>query len=229
MNNPNDKKLSVDELTSRMLRKRTIIPRFRWNLHVNDCERLLTAAYVAEVKARGGVFTAGDANVNIHNVAQALHDLQGLKRGFILCGDCGNGKTTMMHAVAAATAFMQDELQQFARYMPGYGTYKTDVRFYFADAMECAYGDEKGTSDTASRPILVIEDLGQEPLEVQRYGNIYNPVIDILEKRYELCLPTFITTNLSPEQLGSRYGKRIRERLRETMFTLPFDNPSYRH
>lgn len=94
--------------------------------------------------------------------------------------------------------------------------------------MDCAYAERDGVLATAAKPILVIEDMGQEPLEVQSYGNIYNPVIDILEKRYEHSLPTFITTNLDPQQLGKRYGKRIQDRLREMMFTIPFDNPSYR-
>lgn len=165
---------------------------------------------------------------NISNVAKAMHDLRGVKRGFILCGDCGNGKTTMMHAVADATELLQDDYGAFTQYEPGYGTYKDDVYFTFADAMDCAYAERDGVFATAAKPILVIEDMGQEPLEVQSYGNIYNPVIDILEKRYERSLPTFITTNLDPQQLGKRYGKRIQDRLREMMFTIPFDNPSYR-
>lgn len=215
-------------MTSRLLQRRTIIRPFRWNYAVEDCQRLLTAAYIAQVKARGGVFQDDGAAFNIGKVAQALHDLGGVKRGFILCGDCGNGKTTMMHAVANATAYLQDQCGAFTHHRPGYETYKDDVRFTFADAMDCAYAERDGVRETATKPVLVIEDMGQEPLEVQRYGNIYNPVIDILEKRYENSLPTFITTNLDPDQLGTRYGKRIRDRLREMMFTIPFDNPSYR-
>lgn len=229
MSNQNNNKLSVEELTSRLLKRRTIIRPFRWGYSVEDCKRLLTAAYKAQVQERGGqcqmdVYTTS----NISNVAKAMQGLCGVKRGFILCGDCGNGKTTMMHAVAAATEFLQDDCGDFTHYKPGYGTYKDDVNFTFADAMDCAYAERDGVFATAAKPILVIEDMGQEPLEVQSYGNIYNPVIDILEKRYERSLPTFITTNLDPHQLGKRYGKRIQDRLREMMFTIPFDNPSYR-
>lgn len=94
--------------------------------------------------------------------------------------------------------------------------------------MDAAYADREGVRATAEKAILVIEDMGQEPLEVQSYGNIYNPVIDILEKRYENARTTFITTNLDPRQLGQRYGKRIQDRLREMMYIIAFDNPSYR-
>lgn len=229
MSNQNNKKLSVEELTSRLLRRRTTIPHFKWPYSVEDCTRLLSAAYIAQVQSRGGEFQKDESTLfNIGNVAQALHDLGGVKRGFILCGDCGNGKTTMMQAVAAATTYLLDECGAFTHHKPGFTPYQDDVHFTFADAMDCVYAEREGVWETASKPILVIEDMGQEPLEVQSYGNIYNPVIDILEKRYENALPTFITTNLSPEQLGSRYGKRIRDRLREMMFTIPFDNPSYR-
>ena len=229
MTNQNKKTLSVEELTSRLLKRRTIIHHFRWKYSVDDCTRLLTAAYQAQVQARGGQCQMDAyALANIRSVAEAMTKLCGVKRGFILCGDCGNGKTTMMHAVADATEFLQDDCLEFTHYKPGYGTYKDDARFTFADAMDCVYTERDGVFATAAKPILVIEDMGQEPLEVQSYGNIYNPVIDILEKRYERSLPTFITTNLDPQQLGKRYGKRIQDRLREMMFTIPFDNPSYR-
>lgn len=229
MNNQTKEKLSVEELTSRLLKRRTIIRPFRWKYSVDDCTCLLTAAYQAQVQARGGqCIMDGYTTSNIMNVAKAMNNLCGVKRGFILCGDCGNGKTTMMHAVAAATELLQDDFGAFTHYKPGYGTYKDDVHYTFADAMDCAYAERDGVFATAAKPILVIEDMGQEPLEVQSYGNIYNPVIDILEKRYERSLPTFITTNLDPQQLGKRYGKRIQDRLREMMFTIPFDNPSYR-
>lgn len=213
----------------RLLKRQIITPRFRWPYSVDDCIRLLTAAYIAQVQARGGVCRMDEYTTsNIQNVAKAMHELGGVKRGFILCGDCGNGKTTMMHAVADATEFIQDEYGAYTHFKAGYGSYKDDVRFTFADAMDCAYAERDGVFVTASKAILVIEDVGQEPLEVQSYGNIYNPVIDILEKRYENARPTFITTNLDPRQLGQRYGKRIQDRLREMMYTIAFDNPSYR-
>ncbi len=228
MSNLNNKKTSVEELTFRLLKRQIITPRFRWPYSVDDCIRLLTAAYIAQVQARGGSYNELGATENIRRVAQTLHDLQGVKRGFILCGDCGNGKTTMMRAVASATAYLQDVAGEFFLHKKGCEPFKLDVHFSFIDAMDAAYADREGVKATAEKAILVIEDMGQEPLEVQSYGNIYNPVIDILEKRYENASPTFITTNLDPRQLGQRYGKRIQDRLREMMYTIAFDNPSYR-
>lgn len=230
MNNQNKEKVSVDALTSRLLQRQTIIPPFRWALHIEDAVRLLSAAYRAEVITRHCQFIDDQAtHENITNVAGALTNL-GKKFGIILCGDCGNGKSTMLAAIRRATNYL-DDLGYYKITSPSGMVMNTrDVSFTFIDAVEiAAVTDLQALYKTADTPsILAIDDLGQEPLEVQTFGNIVYPLMTVLERRYEKCLPTFITTNLSPEQLGSRYGKRIRERLREMTFCIPFDNPSYR-
>lgn len=60
------------------------------------------------------------------------------------------------------------------------------------------------------------------------YGNVLTPVKTLLESRYAMGLTTFITTNLAPTQIETTYGKRIADRFREMMFSIPFDNPSFR-
>lgn len=229
MNNQKNEKLSVDALTSRLLQKRTITPLFRWTLDIDNAVRLLSAAYRAEVATRHCSFIDDKAtNDNIRNVANALISLGKPKFGVILCGDCGNGKSTMLAAIHTATSYL-DELGYF-KYRACYGDLRVmNTTFTFVDAVECAAAtDMEALYKTADKPVLAIDDLGQEPLEVQSFGNIINPMMTILERRYARCLSTFITTNLSPEQLGERYGMRIRDRLREMTFVVPFDNPSYR-
>lgn len=76
--------------------------------------------------------------------------------------------------------------------------------------------------------MLGIDDLGTEPIEVLDYGNPLFPVIDLLTKRYEAQLFTFVTSNLRPEEIRERYGVRIADRLNEMMFKIGFDNPSFR-
>lgn len=229
MNNQKNEKLSVDALTSRLLRRRTIIPLFSWPLDIDNAVRLLSAAYRAQVIARHCQFIDDQAtNNNIRHVADALIHLGKPKFGIILCGDCGNGKSTMLNAIQIATGYL-DELGYF-KYRSCYGDLRVmNTSFTFIDAVECAaVTDLSKLYETADLPVLAIDDLGQEPLEVQVFGNILNPMMTVLERRYAKNLSTFITTNLSPEQLGSRYGKRIRDRLREMTFVIPFDNPSYR-
>ena len=50
----------------------------------------------------------------------------------------------------------------------------------------------------------------------------------ILNGRYRDCLPTMITTNLSPEELQKLVGRAIFDRLFETMDFIPLFAPSFR-
>ena len=77
--------------------------------------------------------------------------------------------------------------------------------------------------------MLAIEDMGKEPLEVMVYGNVIAPVQDIIEYRYDKRLFTFITTNLSPQEITQRYGVRVGDRLKEMVSKIVFENDSYRH
>lgn len=63
--------------------------------------------------------------------------------------------------------------------------------------------------------MLVLDDLGTEPLEIQMYGNRYELFNEILFARYAQHQPTIITTNLNSEGIRERYGDRIFSRIVE--------------
>lgn len=72
--------------------------------------------------------------------------------------------------------------------------------------------------------MLVIDDLGIEPVEIMDYGNVCTPIIDLLTKRYEKQFFAFITTNLTPQQIREHYGDRIADRLNEMVRKIVFSN-----
>ena len=76
--------------------------------------------------------------------------------------------------------------------------------------------------------MLGIDDLGTEPLEVLDYGNVLNPVVDLLMKRYDEQLFTLITTNLRPQEIREKYGERMADRFNEMMEKIIYKNVSYR-
>lgn len=76
--------------------------------------------------------------------------------------------------------------------------------------------------------LMFIDDLGAERKEVQDYGNVLTPMIDLLEHRYAKRLFTVVTTNLDADQLGEKYGARLRDRFREMFIVVPFTNRSFR-
>ena len=76
--------------------------------------------------------------------------------------------------------------------------------------------------------MLSIDDLGIEPSEILDYGNILNPVIDLLTQRYNAQLFTIVTTNLTPKQIREHYGERIADRFNEMFDRIVFENSTYR-
>ena len=106
----------------------------------------------------------------------------------------------------------------------------TDTGIIIVDAKDIAeYAkDLKRFHDLRSQPLLAIEDMGREPVEVMSYGNVLNPVIDLLEYRYNQQLFTLITTNLIPQEIRERYGNRIADRFNEMLDILIFRNKTYR-
>jgi len=71
---------------------------------------------------------------------------------------------------------------------------------------------------------VCFDDLGTDEGR-KYYGDSVNVMVDIITKRYETGLAhmTFITTNLTGDQVSELYGDRIRSRMREMFNTLNFD------
>lgn len=77
-------------------------------------------------------------------------------------------------------------------------------------------------------PLLAIEDMGKEAIAKMDYGNVINPVIEVLEHRYNEQLYTIITTNLRKEEIKEKYGVRIADRFNEMMHVIIFSGESFR-
>lgn len=131
--------------------------------------------------------------------------------GVMLCGQPGNGKTTLMQAMYDLCKFKGD--------YPLFTSGKRIVSVVEDGMPMSSFQDEK---------LMFIDDLGAERKEVQNYGNVLTPMIDLLEHRYAKRLFTVVTTNLDADQLGEKYGARLRDRFREMFIVVPFTNRSFR-
>jgi len=135
--------------------------------------------------------------------------------GIMLAGTNGVGKTTMARAFQSVVNMI----------LPKMHTDIKGVLFTTAkDIMNGCWHPDR----LKEEPILIIDDLGDESSETRQYGNISTPVIDVLEARYDKQLYTFITTNLTADQIQDKYGLRIRDRLREMMMMHTIEQGSYR-
>lgn len=183
---------------------------------------LLTAFYKAEVIHRRRTFIDDQYTAEtIRKLAECLTS-DTHKIGFLLCGTCGNGKTTLLYALRSAINYLNDN--------DIFEDGKTGVVIYLArEIAHYARNEYPKFKAVCTTPIIGIDDMGEEPNEVIDYGNIQNPIAELMEYRYIEQLPTFITTNLAPGDIKSKYKTRISDRFREMLEIIVFDNKkSYR-
>lgn len=179
----------------------------------------ITAAYQAEVEYRKRSFVLDEhTKDNIEQLASFLIG-GGSKFGIMFSGVCGNGKTTLLYA-----------FQNLLNYMNDRGLIEGRPGISVIDAKEVAWyaKDVERFRQFRQREMMAIEDMGREPVEVLEYGNVLNPVIDLLEYRYNAQLFTIITTNLVPKEIRERYGNRIADRFNEMFDKVIFGNETYR-
>ncbi len=161
---------------------------------------------------------------HIRQAAEWLTDPQG-RSGLLMSGMCGNGKTTLMRAVTDLVAFHTEAER-------GYSDRKAFVCKTAKEVAMMCCGTDRDFAEyrkLIDEPLLAIDDLGEEPAEVIRFGQTFSPVTDLLLARYDKpWRVTLATTNLRHADIESHYGGRILDRFREMMTEIAFTNPSYR-
>lgn len=173
---------------------------------MEDTYARLSALYILAVKSGNHDCRLDDNTTSrIQQVASWLHDSP--KHGLILRGTLGNGKTTMLKAVSTMLEYGVVRVNAKAVYD---AFKKTEMPEYFS-----------GT-------LLFLDDLGAEPERCNIYGVDYHPLSDIILYRYDNNLTTVIATNLSFDEIRSRYGDRVYDRLIEMYDAIEYDAPSYR-
>lgn len=87
----------------------------------------------------------------------------------------------------------------------------------------------KTIEDYGNEKFFCFDDLGVEP-SGRHYGKDCNVMGEILLSRYDLFLKnkikTHCTTNLNAQELESRYGNRVRSRMRQLFNLVAFDKES---
>lgn len=181
----------------------------------------------AEVEYRGGTFVLDpDTRSHIAEAARWLVNPQSTP-GLLLCGLYGNGKSTLAKAISRLIGYVTEHENGYSSRM------LMPLRSAKDICRMCVAGEKfKEQYDEYDRlfmePMMIIDDLGEEPREVMVYGMIHTPIIDIIGERYESQRMTIITTNLDVDELKAKYGARIYDRFCEMLTTIVFENDSYR-
>lgn len=214
---------NVGELSRRLRAEKVSKERFSLEIPERDCANAIYSAMMAVVEQRGGRFILDDATRS-HIIAAARwlinpHSTPGL----LLCGLCGNGKTTLAKAISWLVGHLTEREYGYSKRM--------EMPLYAAKNIcrMCAASEKSPEYEKIFKlPMMIIDDLGEEPKEVMVYGMIHTPMIDIISERYAAQRMTIITTNLQTDDLRKKYGDRIYDRFREMLTSIVFENESYR-
>lgn len=168
---------------------------------------MLLGAYGAVVMSRDMDLQMDDATVSkVEKVVKWMYESR--RRGLLLCGTLGNGKTTMLRAI---------------RNLIG-----TKVVYLEAQAVYDHFRKNQCFPDIPGDAVLLIDDLGVEPPTYNDFGEIRYPLTELLMRRYKGNLTTVIATNKTFEQIGETYGDRLQDRMREMFAVIKYVEPSYR-
>ena len=163
-----------------------------------------------------------------NNVRRVAHWItRSPKKGLLLLGSLGNGKTTMLRTLKV--------------FLDGTGNWVGPIceatEIWRAERLSCLddLNDESVVSSKNfifrcyNERILIIDDLGVENKECKVFGEQRHPLEHLLLHRYTLDLTTIISTNLkSLDVIEERYGSRVVDRLYETYDRIVFEGESYR-
>lgn len=212
---------NVEELNLHLRTERDSRERFSVEIDPRLCANGILAAFNNEVRNRGmETILDDDTKAHILEAAQWLTNPIG-KPGLLLCGLYGNGKTTLARAIRHFVQWVTEaELGYDGREQVHFHTSKQILRSFMEKYDEYEV--------LLKRRMLIIDDLGEEPKEVMKYGRIETPVIDLINERYERRQFTIITTNLNTDEINAKYGKRIYDRFCEILDSIVFTNDSYR-
>ena len=208
----------MTDFVSRLRAQRNTRENFRLPFSYEEVFDMLEASVRNEVEYWGGSVKDN----NREYIAQAAKWLtEAPTPGLILFGDVGNGKTT----IATAILNMINVLGLTAS---GSKSQIWVSMIAARDLTRKARSDEEAMYEWFKKPLLIIDDIGAEQDTVRTYGNIINPVEQLIEYRYKWRLFTIITTNLKPQAIRDIYGDRIADRMNEMMTRIVIKAPSYR-
>ncbi|HEY9124843.1 MAG TPA: hypothetical protein PK252_04350 [Bacteroidales bacterium] len=149
------------------------------------------------------------------NAGAEKHKLS-LRKGILLSGPVGCGKTSLMNIIRHIQPLEERFVMKTCR----------DVSFEFIqEGYSVIHKYSKQSFKNDIPRTYCFDDLGTEN-SLKYFGNDCNVMAEILLSRYELFVSrqmfTHLTTNLNSSEIEDIYGARIRSRLREQFNLIAF-------
>lgn len=202
--------------------------RSRRRFFVKDADKVFLRFYQAAVEERDRIYEENkDIEDIISRVGRWISNPDA-PFGLILGGMPGNGKTTTVRALQLLISLsnLADPVK-----VDYYGNPdKAFLKLVNANELVSMFEKEEDQYRNLRKVgLLAIDDVGLEPLEYSKYGNLISPLLDLFYYRYENRLMTIFTTNLTYSSMAERYGERFADRCNEMMYTVGYPCHTFRH
>ena len=199
-----------------------MVERFRFPYTQRQMYDLLLAACRAEVALRHREFVASDSY--LRHIADVARWLTGTDTtfGLFLCGNRGNGKTTLVKAMKSLYNLLHSDegytSQNDCWPLFGFEIITAKELVLLAKAYNNRTRDNMSDVGRYKRlrdvEVLCIDDLGTELMT----SFVHSAMYQIVNTRLITGKKTVISTNLSPDELGRRYGAPVLATLPPTRY-----------
>ena len=155
---------------------------------------------IPDVAAEGGKTTQREICRKARNICEkwANQYPENPYQTITLSGDSGLGKTFLMHAMAERLIERGFPVLTISAYQ------------FLQTARKSFFESDSGLDELINTPILMIDDLGSEPL----MKNVTIEALYVLiNERQNKGLSTILSTNLNMAEFGKRYTERIESRI----------------
>ncbi len=173
----------------------------------DDFLNRLRKKFIEVVEEQGRTLVEDDNfEEKLQKVTKWVYDTP--KKGLLLLGTNGNGKTTMLRALHKLFA-------------------KSDYKETTAinDFLEKKNLTEM---DISTNCLLLLDELGAEHRSITVCGSKRTPITDILMVRYRQNALTVIASNLTPDEIRQKYGDSLYDRIIGMYNIIFYLTPSYR-
>ena len=224
--------INAEVIFSNLMKRKHMVTRFRLPYTAKQVYAMLYEACRVEVAHRHREFNATEQyKKHLWDISNWITS-EASTFGLFLCGDAGNGKTTILRALQNLINYLRSDegynSNADAYPIRGYMMVSAKELVLLAKAYNNPTRDN--TSDVARYKrlrqieILAIDERGSEPKESIHYGDYVTAAMDMLSFRYEEQFCTLVSSNLTAKEIAEYYDERIADRFREMMLIINFGN-----